>query len=68
MTDAYYLSTPHFTCLVEVDPASGLIVRTAPYLRRWASRVGHWDRFADALTRQYQTTLRIVTLPPREAP
>ena len=60
--DAYYVSTPHFTCLVEVDPRSGLITHTAPYLRRWARRVERWQRFADDLARQYRDTLRIVKL------
>jgi hypothetical protein len=31
---AYYVSTPHFTCLVETDK-QGRIVQAAPYLRRW---------------------------------
>lgn len=59
LTTAYYVSTPRWTCLVEVR--AGTIVRTAPYLAKWA--MGHvWAVFARQLAQTYPTTLRISKL------
>jgi hypothetical protein len=54
---AWWLSTPAFTCLVEVD-AAGLIGRTAPVLRVWQGQplarlaTWCWERWGTAYRKE----------------
>jgi hypothetical protein len=58
----YQVSTPRFTCLVEVDEA-GLIIHTAPYLRRtWQGKA--WATLTAQMQRQYGAEVRIHQLVP----
>ena len=57
---AYYVSTPHWTCLVEVN-AAGIMVRTAPYLVRWVQGL-RWHPFRRAMQQMHGKNLRVAPL------
>lgn len=58
---AYYVSTPKWTCLVEVR--GDRVVRAAPYMAKWACGES-WSRLRYRLEQSYGTTLRIAALSP----
>jgi hypothetical protein len=49
--NAYWVSTPRFTCLVETDMA-GRIVHSAPYLWRWRGKA--WTQLLQFLHRDWR--------------
>jgi hypothetical protein len=57
---AYQVSSPHFTCLVEVD-ANGRICNAAPYLRRqWQGQA--FAVFQFEMRKRYWDTFRVYPL------
>lgn len=60
MNTAYWISTPQWTCLAEVNEA-GTIARCAPYIQRWAYGKP-WAQIYASLQQRYQSTLRLVVL------
>ena len=57
MPTAFYVSTPKFTVLVEVN-GKGIISNCAPYLRRtWQG--GLWSTLQHVLAQRWGTGLRI---------